>query len=78
MKHISLRKAIDGKCKDCTYDTADKGSWRQQVAACTINSCTLHPVRPVSKTTKLPLSLLNYWEIKPEDLDDRARKIVKY
>ena len=28
---MSLRKAIDQKCKDCTYDSTAPGTWRQQV-----------------------------------------------
>ena len=79
----SLRKAIDAMCKDCTYDEYDKGTWRQQVAACTIKTCPLHEVRPVDEkyngtdTTYLTMELLNHWEIKPEDLDERARSILK-
>ena len=82
MKRMSkkLRNAIDNMCKDCTYDELDKGTWRQQVAACTIKTCPLHSVRPVSaknNTTYLTSELLNHWRIKPEDLDDRARIILK-
>ena len=79
----SLRKAIDAMCKDTTYDELDKGTWRQQVAACTITICPLHSVRPVDekydgkKTTYLTMELLKHWQIKPEDLDDRARSILK-
>ena len=79
----SLRKVIDAMCKDTTYDELDKGTWRQQVAACTITICPLHSVRPVDekydgkKTTYLTMELLNHWQIKPEDLDDRARSILK-
>ena len=78
----SLRKAIDAMCKDTTYDELDKGTWRQQVAACTITICPLHSVRPVTgknagTKTYLTMELLNHWQIKPEDLDDRARSILK-
>jgi len=48
----SLRKAIDNKCKDCVYDPANKGTWRQQVEACDIESCPLWPVRPTSRGEK--------------------------
>ena len=75
-----FRKAIDNMCKDCTYDELDKGTWRQQVAACTIKTCPLHSVRPVSaknNTTYLTSELLDHWRIKEEDLDDRARSILK-
>jgi len=46
---ISLRKSINDKCKDCIYDEYGAGNWRQQVASCTVKSCPLYPVRPVSK-----------------------------
>ena len=76
----NLRKAIDNMCKDCTYDELDKGTWRQQVAACTTKTCPLHSVRPVSaknNTTYLTSELLDHWRIKVEDLDDRAKRILK-
>jgi hypothetical protein len=47
----SLKQAISQKCKDCTYDPAEKGSWREQVEACTVTSCALHPVRPMTVAT---------------------------
>jgi len=76
----NLRKAINEMCTDCTYDELDKGTWGQQVAACTIKICPLHSVRPVgskNKTTYLTLELLDHWNMKVEDLDDRARSILK-
>ena len=76
----SLRKALNEMCKDCTYDEYDKGTWRQQVAACTIKICPLHSVRPVgdhNNSTYLTMELLDHWQIKPEDLDERARSILK-
>ena len=48
----SLRAAIDRKCKDCTYDPMAPGNWRQQVQACTVTTCPLHPVRPQSRGTR--------------------------
>lgn len=42
----SLRKAINDKCRDCTFDPqSGDGTWGRQVDACTITSCALHPVR---------------------------------
>lgn len=47
---MSMRKAINEKCKDCIYDPkSGLGTWRQQTEACTIKSCSLWPVRPISK-----------------------------
>jgi hypothetical protein len=41
----NLRKAIDGKCKDCIYDRHQPGRWREQVFKCTISTCSIWPVR---------------------------------
>jgi len=49
----SLRKSVDAKCKDCAYDEEDRGTWRQQVTACTATECPLWPHRPLSKPTKV-------------------------
>ena len=46
---MSLRAAINAKCKDCIYDPCAPGNWRQQTAACRITSCSLHPYRPLSR-----------------------------
>ncbi len=44
---MSLRAAINAKCKECIYDPiAGRGTWRQQVEACTSPRCPLYPVRP--------------------------------
>ncbi len=44
---MSLRKAINAKCKDCIYDPlSGLGSWRKQVEGCPSTSCSLYPFRP--------------------------------
>jgi len=46
---MSLRAAINAKCKECIYDPiGGTGNWRQQVGACTARSCPLWAVRPTS------------------------------
>ena len=46
---LSLRKAINEKCKECIYDDSPgNGNWRQQVTACTAKTCPLYRVRPLS------------------------------
>lgn len=46
---MSLRKAINDKCRDCIYDPqSGLGNWRQQVTLCTIKACPLWMVRPLS------------------------------
>jgi len=47
---MSLRKAINDKCRECIYDPlCGGGNWRQQVMAYTSFKCPLFPVRPISK-----------------------------
>lgn len=45
---MSMRKAINDKCRDCIYDACAPGNWRQQVQACTISTCSLWVYRPKS------------------------------
>jgi hypothetical protein len=46
---MSLRKAINEKCRECIYDSkSGLGTWRQQVEACPCTLCPLYRVRPVS------------------------------
>lgn len=59
-KKPGLRKYINEHCKGCIYDCGAAGTWRQQVTLCTIKSCELYPVRPVTKSP-IPESVLNYY-----------------
>ena len=44
---MSLRGAINAKCRDCIYDPrSGGGTWREQVAQCSVISCPLWPLRP--------------------------------
>ena len=72
---MSLRKAINAKCRECIVDSTDKGSPSQQIAACICLDCPLHPVRPIT-CKSLPTDLLDYWRIRPDLLDDRARALI--
>lgn len=49
----SLKKCIENHCKNCTYDNAAPGSWRAQVESCTVRSCALWEVRPITMETML-------------------------
>lgn len=44
----SLKKCIAEKCKQCTYDPSNGGGWRLQVEQCTVRTCALWEVRPVT------------------------------
>jgi hypothetical protein len=47
---MSLRKAINNKCRECLYDPkGGNGTWLNQVADCTSFSCALHSVRPTPR-----------------------------
>ena len=50
---MTRQQAIEAKCKDCTYDPLDSGTWRQQVERCDITDCALWNYRPKSRS-KMP------------------------
>jgi hypothetical protein len=51
---MSMRAAINAKCKDCIYDPCSGlGTWRQQVEGCSIRSCSLWTYRPKSRSNRL-------------------------
>ena len=72
---MSLRRAINAKCKQCVCDPMDVGTAAQQIAACICSDCPLHPVRPIT-TKQLPVSLLAAYRVDPLELDERARGLV--
>lgn len=43
---MSLREAINRKCRECIYDQNDAGTWRKQVENCTSYQCGLYDHRP--------------------------------
>lgn len=46
----SLRSAIDEWCRGCVYQKEERGTWREQVAACGAgDKCPLYRVRPVPR-----------------------------
>lgn len=48
----SMKKCIEDKCKDCIYDSAIPGTWREQVENCrSEKTCALWPVRPMTVAT---------------------------
>jgi hypothetical protein len=73
---MSLRNAINKKCRECIHDFWDKGSAAQQIACCMIHDCPLHPVRPITATV-IPQQLLDHWRISIDSLCERARPLVK-
>jgi hypothetical protein len=54
---VSLRKHINLMCKECIYDTAGSGTWRQQVGLCTCDTCPLFKVRPRAADQSCPESM---------------------
>jgi len=60
---MSLRKAINGKCKDCIYDDLAMGTCLQQITLCSSDDCPLFDVRPKSKSI-IPEKVLSYYGIK--------------
>ena len=52
---MSLRNAINLKCKDCIYDPEVEGGWIQQVSQCELTACPLWEHRPKPRTSSQSL-----------------------
>lgn len=48
MSRLSLRSAIDAKCRDCGGLEGGRHSWRQHTSVCPVTTCSLWPVRPLA------------------------------
>jgi len=46
-----LRGRVNAHCVTCVYDDLEPGTWRQQVAQCSVSSCPIWEVRAKSKST---------------------------
>lgn len=59
MSRLSLRSAVNAKCKSCIHDPGNgNGGWREQVEACSSANCPLHPVRPMPVTARKTLTII--------------------
>jgi hypothetical protein len=38
--------AISAKCRQCSYDCHAPGTWREQIAQCSVIACPIWPFRP--------------------------------
>lgn len=66
----SLKKCIEAKCKDCTYDQAAPGTWRDQVEECRVTACPLWPVRPMTTATVIAVRKAKGTELNIDSLID--------
>lgn len=48
---MSRTAALNEHCKNCIYDKAVSGTWREQVEACTSQHCALWQHRPMTMAT---------------------------
>ena len=69
---MSLRQAINAKCRDCIYDpNCGGGTWREQVAQCSAPGCPLWAVRPAPESGPFanpprdPATVTREWLAKP-------------
>ena len=69
----SLRKRVDQHCKECIYDPKAPGTWRQQVALCSVILCALHDVRPKSTSRPSVQSITSAFGAKSEH-SQRSKK----
>ena len=66
---VSVRKAVNAKCKDCSWDPAAPGTWKVQIQCCPCIECPLWPIRPVSESGEPNRALLDALEEDmPEEL----------
>ena len=57
---MSLRKAVNAKCKECIYDPkSGLGSWRKQVSYCRCTSCPLYDVRPKTSSKEANFQIVS-------------------
>lgn len=73
---MSLRNAVNAKCRECICDPLDAGTAAQQIACCVETGCPLHPVRPITATV-IPARLLACYQDTPAQLDAKARALVR-
>lgn len=73
---MSLRKAVNAKCRDCICDPLDAGTAAQQIACCVDTDCPIHTVRPITATI-IPVRLLEAYHMTPAQLDAKARALVR-
>jgi len=68
---MSLRAVINAKCRECTYDAKASGTWREQVAQCSVISCPLWSVRPApisgpyANPPRDPATVTQEWRRRP-------------
>jgi hypothetical protein len=68
----SLRSAINANCRNCIYDPLSLGgTWREQVAECSVISCALWTVRPAPSSgpyadpPRDPATVTREWRRRP-------------
>ena len=49
MSALSLRSAIDSKCRECGGMDGGARFWRVHVSVCSVTECPLWPVRPLAR-----------------------------
>lgn len=49
-ERLTRNEAIAAECRECTYDSAAVGTWREQVSVCGCVSCPLWPYRPLASS----------------------------
>ncbi len=76
---MTRQQAINEKCKGCSYDSFDKGTWREQVENCFDLNCALYEYRPITSTTKKRLNQEKYEQMSEEEkiAYDKKAKIAK-
>ena len=71
---MSLRKAINAMCRDCTYDPLDNGSAAQQILAARAKAAPSQSSADDSQVDTAATS--RAYKIAPAELDTQARALI--
>jgi len=67
---MSLRKAINQKCKSCIHDPLSVGTWRQQVFLCSVKSCPLWELR-AKPTRPMPIAIIAQYQAENDEFQPK-------
>lgn len=70
---LTRSQAIAADCRECTYDPAAAGTWREQVSICACVGCPLWPYRPLA--TSAPMWIKSR---APSDLPEGFHRLGGY
>ena len=68
----SIKQSVNENCKQCIYDPAESGNWREQVEACEMTRCPLFEHRPLTGASSKRLAS-EKWDSLYESKDQKGK-----